>query len=80
LASGEIDCVMEAGLGSFSLFLAMGDKPLPLHPAQFRLEPSFADFVSRLKRPIDEILRLISLTGALARLCKESEIVRSVIL
>src|SRR5215472_15282323 len=69
LASGEIDCVMKASLGSLSL-LAMRGKPLPLHAAQLRLEPSFADFVSRLQRAIDEIQRLISLIGAFVRLRK----------
>src|SRR5215831_10237671 len=70
---------MKTSFGSLSRSLAMGNKPLPLHPAQLRFEPSFVSAVGRLQRLIDEIQRLVSLVGAFARLRQQTEVVRSVI-
>ena len=70
---------MKTNFGSLSLSLAMGDKPFPLHPAQLRFEPSFADAIGRLQRPIDEIQRLVRFVGAFTRLRQQTEVVGSVI-
>jgi hypothetical protein len=71
---------MKASFGSLSLFSAMGCKPLPLQSVQLRLEPSFAHSVGRRQRRIDETQRLVGLVGAFARLRKQTEVVRFVIL